>query len=378
MKDFTVPIPVTKSYLPPLEEYVAHLKDIWESGWVTNHGPKSLALEKELARFLGVKHAVLVNNGTIAIQIALRAAQVTGEVLTTPFSYVATTSSLVWEGLKPVFVDIEPHSLGLDPEALERAVTPQTSAILGVHVYGYPCEVEAIAAFAKRKNLKVIYDAAHAFGATMKGQSLCTFGDVSTLSFHATKLFHTVEGGAILTNDDDIAHRASYLRNFGHDGPEAFQGLGINGKNSEVHAAMGLCVLPALPKIMAHRKAVCAVYDATLNGLQSLSRPRLAPGTDYNWAYYPVIFDSQARLLAVRTLLNANDVFPRRYFFPSLNTLPYLLPQRMPVAERVAERVLCLPLWHDLPLETAKAIGGWVRSGCETFKTETPQGPTSR
>jgi dTDP-4-amino-4,6-dideoxygalactose transaminase len=348
-------INVTKSYLPPLEEYTKYLEGIWTRVHVTNHGPLVLELEAKLKAYLGVKHLFFVNNGTIAIQIALKAMDVKGEVITTPFSYVATTSSIVWEGCRPVFVDIEPATLTIDPNLIEQAVTANTTAILATHVYGNPCDVEAIEAIAHKHNLAVIYDAAHAFGVSYKGQSLLNYGDVATLSFHATKLFHTGEGGAIITNNDDVAHRIAYMRNFGHNGPEAFWGVGINGKSSELHAAMGLCVLPKVDELINCRKRIFAWYDQLLEKTD-LQRPLLQADTIYNFAYYPVIFPTEERLLETRDALNREQIFPRRYFYPSLNTLPYLPYQRLEISEDIAKRVLCLPLFHDLSQDEVTTI----------------------
>ena len=288
-------INVTKSYMPPLAEYLEYLQRIWASNQLTNNGPLVQELEAKLKEFLGVRHIFFVSNGTIAIQIAIRALALQGEIITTPFSYVATTSSIIWEGCQPVFVDIDPETLNIDPDRIEAAITPRTTAILPVHVYGHPCDVESIHEIAERHRLKVIYDAAHAFGGKYKDQPLANFGDIATLSFHATKLFHTVEGGAIVTNDDDAARRIAYLRNFGHQGPESFQGLGINGKNSELHAAMGLCILPKVPDIIARRRLLCELYDQLLQG-SGLKRPRQLAGTHYNYAYYPVLFPSERAL----------------------------------------------------------------------------------
>ncbi len=348
-------INVTKTYLPPLEEYTAYLEGIWERVHVTNHGPLVLDLEKRLKEYLGVKHLFFVNNGTIALQIAIKAAGLTGEVITTPFSYVATTSSLVWENCKPVFVDIDPDTLCLDPTLIEAAITANTTAILATHVYGNPCNVEAISEIAVKYNLKVIYDAAHAFGVKYKGTSVLNYGNISTLSFHATKLFHTGEGGAIITNDDELAHKISYMRNFGHNGPEDFFGVGINGKSSELHAAMGLCVLPKIDTLILKRKEISEQYDKLLvKG--SLVRPALFKDTEYNYAYYPIVFPSEDELLAVKEKLNQNSIFPRRYFYPSLNSLNYVSYVELPVSEDISKRVLCLPLFSELTLSEINTI----------------------
>ncbi len=357
-------INVTKSFLPPIEEYTKHLEGIWQRGHLTNHGPLVNELEQKLKDHLQVKHLFYVNNGTIALQIAIKALEITGEVITTPFSYVATTSSLVWENCTPVFADIDPSDYTIDEARIEEAITPRTTAILATHVYGIPCHVEAIQRIAGKHKLKVIYDAAHAFGVRYNGNSLLNYGDVSTLSFHATKLFHTVEGGAIITNDDDVAHRISYLRNFGHNGQEAFWGLGINGKSSEFHAAMGLCLLPRMGELIAARKERTAQYRQLLKGLDVQLYSEQA-GTCWNHAYFPVLFRSEPVLLAVRDALNALSIFPRRYFYPSLSGLNYIKSPPMPIADDISTRVLCLPLYHDLPQEDIKLI-------CNVIKDNLP------
>lgn len=352
-------INVTKTYLPPLAEYTAYLEGIWERNWVTNYGPLMQELEEKLKAYLGVKHLFLVANGTLALQIAIKALELRGEVITTPFSYVATTSSIAWEGYKPVFVDIHPQTLCLDATLLERAITAETTAIVATHVYGNPCAVEAIQLLAEKHHLQVIYDAAHAFGVKYKAQSILNFGHVSTLSFHATKLFHTGEGGAIVTNDDELAFKISYMANFGHDGPERYIGLGINGKNSELHAAMGLCVLPKVAEIIQHRRQISDLYDQLLLGYD-LVRPTVSDETSYNYAYYPVLFPDESALLKVLAALNAQQVFPRRYFYPALTDLQYVLPQQAPVAQNVARRILCLPLSHDLAPEIVREIAAII------------------
>jgi len=343
-------INVTKPYLPPIEDYVNYLQGIWERNHLTNHGPLVNELEEKLKEYLGVKHFFFVNNGTIALQIAIKALELEGEIITTPFSYVATTSSLVWEHCKPIFVDINNNDCTIDANKIEEAITAETKGILATHVYGLPCNVEKIENIAKKHKLKVIYDAAHAFGVKYKNKGIVNYGDISTLSFHATKLFHTVEGGGIATNDDQLAHRISYMRNFGHKGQEDFWGLGINGKNCEFHAAMGLCILPKIKEIITNRKHLSELYTTYLT--QS-NLPILFPKTTedllYNYAYYPVLFEDEHQLLSVRDSLNAHRIYPRRYFYPSLHHLPYVQQGReMPVSESISKRVLCLPLYHSL------------------------------
>jgi len=358
------PLAVTRTYLPPVEEFLGHARRVWETNQLTNNGALVRQLEERFRDLLGVRHVILVANGTLALQIAVRGLGLEGEVVTSPFSYVASTSSLVWERCDPVFVDVDPDTLCMDPDLVERAITPRTSAILPVHVYGHPCDVVRIGEIAARHGLPVVYDAAHAFGVTYRGRPLAAHGDVSTLSFHATKLFHTAEGGALCLDDDDLAAALEPMRRFGHDGPEAFSGLGTNAKMSELHAAMGLAVLPRVGELIARQRGATRQYDAELEPLVAsgrIRRPRLPDGAEYNFSYYPVIFGSEDELLRVRATLNADGVFPRRYFCPSLNTLPYVRRQEAPVAESVAARVLCLPLSHDLTPDDVARVAAGVR-----------------
>lgn len=352
-------INVTKSYLPPFETYVAYLQKVWESNWLTNHGELLQELEQKLKEYLGVKHLFIVSNGTIALQIAVKVLGLTGEIITTPFSYVATISSIVWEGCTPVFVDVHPETLCLDPGNIEAAITAQTQAILGVHVYGNPCHVTRIETIARRHNLKVIYDGAHAFGVKLNGDSIFNYGDISTASFHATKLFHMVEGGALITTNDELAHKINYARHNGHKSAEEFYGLGINAKNTELHAAMGLSILPAVQEIICRRKEVCHLYDICFAG-SNLQQPSRLKNVDYNYAYYPVIFESEDQLLRVREYLLANEINPRRYFYPALNTLNYVTFSETPIASDAATRVLCLPLYPDLAAEDVRRIANLV------------------
>lgn len=357
-------INVTKTYLPPLEEYVEYLERIWASNQLTNNGPLVQELEAKLKEFLGIKHLFFVSNGTIALHIAIKTLGLHGEIITTPFSYVATTSSIVWEGFQPVFVDIDPSTLCIDPCLIEQAITHQTVAILATHVYGNPCAAEEILDIGKNHGIPVIFDAAHAFGVKYKGISAAALGDISTLSFHATKLFHTCEGGAIVTDDANAAHTLEYMRRFGHKGQEDFWGLGINGKNSELHAAMGLCVLSRVPEIIEARHVLSDAYDTELNSLYEdgrLCKPVIREGTCYNFSYYSVLFSGENQLLEVRNTLNADGIYPRRYFYPSLNTLAYVDYQDAPVSEDVSRRVLCLPIYHDLTSEQVRSICSIIR-----------------
>lgn len=352
----SIMIHVTKTYLPPLEEFNKYLQKIWRRKWVTNHGPLVNELEEKLREYLGVKHIFFLANGTIALQIAIKILNLNKEIITTPFTYVATISSIVWEKCTPVFVDIDPKTLCIDSKKIESAITKRTQAIMPVHVYGNACAVEEIEQIAKRNNIRVIYDAAHAFGVTFKDNSLLNYGDISTLSFHATKLFHTIEGGALVTNDDELAHKISYYRNFGHNGPEDFFGLGVNAKNSEVHAAMGLCILPIVETLIKKRRVRCELYDNLLLAKSSLRKPANHPLQNYNYSYYPVIFRSEKQLVKVKNYLSSNNIFPRRYFYPSLTKLNYVHSSPCPIAEDIAPRILCLPLYVNLPKKDVKRI----------------------
>ncbi|WP_341842513.1 DegT/DnrJ/EryC1/StrS family aminotransferase [Chitinophaga caseinilytica] len=351
-------INVTKPYLPSFDEYMKLVKGIWDRNWLTNNGPLVNELELELKQYLDINHLLFVNNGTIAIQIALKALELgKGEVITTPFSYVATTSSILWEGFKPVFVDIDELTLNIDPAKIEAAITEDTVAILATHVFGNPCDIDTIQQIADKHNLKVIYDAAHCFGTQYKGKSVFHYGDMITTSFHSTKLFHTIEGGAIFTPDANLLKTAAYMRNFGHNGPENFAGIGINGKNSEFHAAMGLLNIKQADAILASRKAVADEYDNLLQHSRLLRKPIITPNSKFNYAYYVVIFESETQLLKVVDELNKNYVFPRRYFYPSLSELSYLKEtQPTPIGNSISSRVLSLPVYYGMPKEEIMMI----------------------
>jgi dTDP-4-amino-4,6-dideoxygalactose transaminase len=339
-------INVTKAFLPPLDDYVQYLEGLWASGWITNNGVLVQELESKLREYLDVPHIQYMSNGTVALQVALKALDITGEVITTPFSYVATTTSILWEKCKPVFVDIEDKTFCIDADKIEAAITPATQAILAVHVYGYPCNVVKIEALAKKYNLRVIYDAAHAFGVRLNGVSLVNYGDLSTVSFHATKLFHTVEGGAVISHDKEMAKEIHLRMSFGHSG-EDYYIAGINGKNSELHAAMGLATLPFVSDLIFRRRIISELYDSMLQG-KGLVFPEKVIGLEYNYSYYPVVFKSETQLLQVKEALDKNGVYARRYFYPPLNKLPYHKGKDCPVAEDISSRVLCLPLYYGL------------------------------
>ena len=350
---------VTKSFMPPIKEYEKHIREIYESGFLTNQGPCLKKLEHELSEFLGVQNFHYVTNGTIALQLALSALSINeGEVITTPFSYVATISSILWQRCRPVFVDIEPDNFTIDVNKIEAAITPQTKAIMPVHVFGYACDVDKIQEIADKHHLRVIYDGAHAFASKYKGKSLLSFGDITTCSFHATKLFHTVEGGACIVRDKVVSDKLELQKRFGHDKDDHIC-LGINAKQSEFHAAMGLSNLPYIDKIIAERKRVCDLYDNELVGI--VQRPLKQSNLDYNYAYYPVVFKNENELKKVFETLNAENIFPRRYFWPSLNTLPYVEKQSCPVSEDISSRIACLPLYPDLKNEDVLKIANLIK-----------------
>lgn len=348
-------INVTKPFLPPIEDYKRFVDGIWARNWVTNHGPLVNELELRLKEYLKLDYALFLANGTIALQIAIKALELKGDIITTPFSYVATTSSIVWEGCRPVFADIDINTLNIDPSKIENCITPSTTAILATHVYGNPCDIESIEHIASKNGLKVIYDAAHCFGTKFMGESVFKFGDISTASFHATKLFHTGEGGAVFTTNPAILKKMAYLRNFGHESPVDFADIGINGKNSELHAAMGLSVLPYVDSILARRKELSEYYDKMIANL-NVKKISINKNADYNYSYYPVVFTSEADLLKAVELLNKNQIYPRRYFYPSLNNLHYVDYQRAPISEDISKRILCLPLYFELSVEEIDMI----------------------
>ena len=348
-------IPVTKTFLPPIEEYNAILKRAWDKQWITNRGDLVIELEEKLKNHLKIKNIIITNNGTVPLQIALKLLGNCGEIITTPFSYVATTAAIVWENCKPFFVDIHPDYLTIDETKIEAAITSKTTAILATHVFGNPCNVEIIEMIAKKHNLKVIYDAAHCFGVKYNNDSVFNYGDVSTCSFHATKLFHTGEGGAMFCNDDELNKKLFYGHNFGHNGPLEFHGLGINGKISELQAAMGLSVFPHIESIIDARKKVVTWYDDNLN-FSEISKIKIRENTDWNYSYYPVVFKTEKKLLLVQKKLMNNDIIPRRYFYPSLNLIDYVKGQSMPVSESISSRIMCLPLFVNMNESDLKKI----------------------
>lgn len=350
-------IPVTRTFLPPIEEYTSILSSAWNNHWITNRGELTQQLEADLSKYLNVRNIILTTNGTIPLQIASKILGKGGEVITTPFSYVATTAAIVWEHCIPVFVDIDPEHLTIDERKIEEKITSKTTAILATHVFGNPCNVEIIESIAKKNNLSVIYDAAHCFGVEYKNKSIFNFGDISTCSFHATKLFHTGEGGAMICNNDELNHKLFYSHNFGHNGPLDFFGLGINGKISELQSALGLAVFPYIDMIIRERGKVVQYYNDNLNRT-TLQMMKIREHTTWNNSYYPVIFQNKSKLIEVQLKLNEENIFPRRYFNPSLNTIKYTNGLSMPNSESISDRVLCLPLYVGIKeIELEKICG---------------------
>lgn len=348
-------IPVTRSYLPNKDKYKAYVDKIYESGWLTNNGILLQELEQRLATYLGVKNIILVANGSLALQLAYKALNLTGEVITTPFSFAATTSTLAWEGLDPIFADINKKTFNLDPQSIKECITNRTSAIVPVHVFGNPCEVEAIQQIADNFGLKVIYDAAHAFGVKYKGQSVLNYGDISTLSFHATKLFHTIEGGAIVTDDDELARKIRLLMNFGITGPITIESVGTNAKMNEFEAAMGLCVLDEIESIRSERAKIWKKYQEELEDIVEFQSWN--EYSSNNYAYAPVLFRSNTELLEIESRLKDKAILPRRYFYPSLDTLGYLNKKQVCENSRdIASRILCLPMYPGLTQADQKRI----------------------
>lgn len=350
-------INVTKTFFPPIEEYQKQLERVWKNEWLTNRGELVQELEVDLKKYLGASSVICMNNGTIPLQIALKVVGQKGEIITTPFSYVATTSAIVWENCTPVFVDIHPEYLSIDETKIEAAITPNTTAILATHVFGNPCNIEVLEAIAKKHQLKVIYDAAHCFGVNYKGTSIFEYGDISTCSFHATKIFHTGEGGAIFCKNKELKEKLYYGHNFGHISSTEFYGLGINGKLSELQAAMGLAVLPYIDKVIEARKKIIEYYDNNLN-FQKLNKMKLREGTDWNYCYYSVIFKTEEALLKIMKIFSDAEIFPRRYFYPSLNNLEYVESKEMIVSEDISKRILCLPLYPSIKKEQLNLIIG--------------------
>ena len=364
IKSLKEPIYVTQPALPPLAEFSKYLEKIWESKWVTNQGQFHQQLEKELAEHLGVKYVSLFANGTLALVTALQELRITGEVITTPFSFVATAHSLLWNGIKPVFVDINPETFNLDPEKIEAAITPHTTAIMPVHVYGKPCDVEKIQKIADIYGLKVIYDAAHAFGVNYKGTSLLKHGDLSILSFHATKVFNTFEGGAIVCPDAKTKKRIDDLKNFGFHDEVTVVAPGINAKMNEVQAAFGLLQLKYIDNAIARRREIDTQYREQLSTVSGIFCPLLPIDTIYNYAYFPILVEKEYPLSREELYekLRQNGIYTRRYFYPLISNFPMYrdLPSaqrgNLSMATEVAAKVLCLPIYPALKLEDQQRV----------------------
>lgn len=362
------PIYVTQPYLPPLEEFIPYLEQIWDSKILTNSGPFHKQLERALCDYLGVEHLALFTNGTLALVTALQALRITGEVITTPYSFVATTHALVWNNIKPVFVDIDPATCTLDPDKIESAITPQTTAILAVHCYGNPCAVESIQQIADTYGLKVIYDAAHAFGVKYKDESLLKHGDLSVLSFHATKVFTTFEGGAIVCPDAKTKQRIDYLKNFGFANEITVMATGINGKMSEFNAALGLLQLKHVDEVIQKRRDIDALYRRRLRdtpGIDYLAEPN---ETQRNYAYFPILVGPEYPLIrdALYQRLLDHGIYGRRYFYPLISAmqmyrgLPSAAKANLPVAHQIADRVLCLPFFPELGSRDVEVIASLI------------------
>ena len=351
------PITVTQPCLPPLEEFMPYLQQIWQNKWLTNNGPLHQQLEKELTEYLGVKYISVFSNGTLALITALQALNITGEVITTPFSFVATTHSLWWNKIKPVFVDIEPEYLNLDPTKIEAAITPQTTAIMPVHVYGNPCKVDEIQAIADKHGLKVIYDAAHAFGVKKDGNSILNYGDLSVLSFHATKVYSTIEGGAIICHTEEMKHHIDNLKNFGFRGETVVEEPGINAKLNEVQAAYGLLQLKYVDDFIAKRKEITELYRSLLKDIPGIRFLDDMEGVTHGYSYFPILIDKEKFGKSrdeVYEHLKSHNIYSRRYFYPLIssfepyNTLEGSTPTNLKVAHKAAENVLCLPIFVEL------------------------------
>jgi len=348
-------INVTKTYLPNIDKYKSYIDMIYASGQITNNGSLVQELEKRLAKYLGVKNLILVANGTVALEIAYRTLGLKGFAITTPFSFVATTSSLVTNGILPIFADIDSNTFNIDPAKIEAQITANTSAIVATHVFGNPCDVETIEKIAKKHNLKVVYDGAHTFGVNYKDKNIANYGDITTLSFHATKLFHTIEGGALVINDDRLVQKARYLINFGIKNQEEIPHLGTNAKMNEFEAAMGLCVLDDIEDIKKSRKEVYERYKNELKDLVQFQEQK--PQSTQNYSYFPVVFKSEEQLLKIQNALNEKEIFPRRYFYPSLDTLTYIEPkQECKISRDISKKILCLPIYSELEKDVQEMI----------------------
>lgn len=350
------PIYVTMPSLAPLAEYVEILEGVWERGILTHNGPLVQQLEKDLCTRLGLTNFVAVSNGTIALQMAIKALALKGEIITTPFTWIATVSAIKWENCTPVFCDIDPDTLNMDPEKIEALITDKTVGIMPVHVFGNPCDVAAIQKIARKYDLKVIYDGAHAIGSSYKGKSLLEFGDITATSLHATKLLNTAEGGGCITTDSVLHEKLKRIRFFGHDDSKDIVEDGFNGKMTEVHAALGLANLKYYENVLADRKIKYNLYTNALSSIKKISFQIVREGNP-NYSYFPIIFQSEADLLQAEKKLNEKNIYPRRYFYPSVNTYQHVIDyQPAPVSEEISRKVMCLPLYWKLSEENINRI----------------------
>lgn len=357
------PIYVTKPSLAPLEEFLPYLETIWETGVMTHNGPLVQQLEKALCEYLNVPHVICVANGTCALQLAIRALDLTGEIITTPFTFIATANIIAWERCQPVFVDIDAETWNLDPNQIEAKITDQTTAILPVHVFSAPCDVERIQAIANKHNLKVIYDAAHTMAVNFKDKSILSYGDISAVSFHATKLFNTAEGGACITNNDQLAERLRQMRFFGFNSQKEIVDDGMNAKMTEVNAGLGLANLKWIEKVKKDRQEKYELYRQLLSKVSSISF-QVFDRNAYNYSYMPVLFESETLLLKVKERLEKQQIYPRRYFYPSLNEVGIFSGQTfLPISEKVARRILCLPIYYSLDKQDIKSICQEIYAG---------------
>ncbi|MDD2286727.1 MAG: DegT/DnrJ/EryC1/StrS family aminotransferase [Paludibacter sp.] len=364
IKPFEEPIYVTRPFMPPIDEYLLGLEEIWNNKWLTNNGPVLQRYTEEMKGFLDVENLSMFNNGTLALQIGLQGLGISGEVITTPFSFVATTHALYWNKIRPVFCDIEPDYYTLDPEKVEAAITPWTTAILAVHVFGYPCNIEALSDIARRHNLKLIYDAAHAFGVTVNGKSIANYGDLSMFSFHATKLYHSIEGGMLVFPNPSLKTEVDYLKNFGFKNEIEVVMPGSNAKMNEMQALMGSIMLKYVPKLIEKRRAIAELYRKKLQSIPGIHLPPLpSDGIDYNYAYFPVEINEREFGISRDQLyekLKKFNIFSRRYFYPLICDFAcyrnVLVTDSLTTARSVAERILTLPIYYDLGLEQVSRI----------------------
>lgn len=370
MKKIDKPIYVTQPYLPPLREFIPYLEDIWESKWLTNMGKYHQQFEEVLANYLGVKYVSLFTNGTLALITALQALRITGEVITTPYSFVATTHALHWNGITPVFCDIESDYCNIDPNKIEALITPKTTAILPVHVYGNPCQVDKIGKIADRYGLKVIYDACHAFGVKINGKSILNYGDLSILSFHATKVFTTFEGGAIICHDEKMKKRIDYLKNFGFADEVTVIGPGINAKMNEFQAALGLLQLKHFDKVIERRKKIYLLYKQNLKNVRGIRILNEIPGVKHNYAYFPIFINEREFGKSrdeVYEELKRHNIYTRRYFYPLISQfstyrgLQSSSPENLINAEKISKEILCLPFYDGLKLKDVEFITNIIK-----------------